>query len=1570
MATTEEYKNGGSASYSFSIEYIKAEDIKVTVDGTDLTYTATNPPAQTTEYTVNGSNVIFKQASVSGSATNGVRIYRETSLESSDSATFVAGSSIRAADLNNNHNLLKFSAQEKNQKVTTSDIRDSAITSAKILDGTIAEADIANSAVTSNKIADNAVTTTEILNGAVTTNKIADDAVTSAKLANNSVNHEQIADDAVRTSEIQNDAVTTAKIVDSSVTNSKLATNSVGTSKIIDGVVTTDKLNNQAVTSAKIAPLNVTTGKIADDAVTIDKIADAAIVTNGEQASHTVDDNTFFTTAAAEARYFNASTGETIKNGDTFPDNDTTIATTAAINDRIIDLVDDVGGFVPLSNETSFPTSNPDINGGGGTVVSVKAASTDLVPSGTTVTIANGRGTGLPVIITSVPSTIPQGFGFIVETTSTDHTYAFHRLSPKATEVTTVAGKATEIGRLGTAAAVEDMSILGTTDVVADMNLLGTTDVVADMNMLATTDVISDMNTLAVTSVVNNIDTVATNVANVNTTAGSISNVNTTAGSISNVNTVAGSITNVNTTAGSIGNVNTVAGSIASVNNAQANLTSINNFGDQYQVAANNPSTDGGGNALAAGDLYFNTSANELKVYNGSSWQGGVTAAGSFAATTGNTFTGDNKYNDGVKALFGTGSDLEIYHDSSHNSYINNTNGTLRLLSNNHIVLEQLDGDNLLRCDQNGAVNLYYDNSKKLETTSAGVAINTTNTSHTLEVGGSVRTTAQIKGYSGNHTVPSFTFDSATSTGMYLLNSNGTIGFSNAGTHTATLDNSGNLLLVGDNQKLQLGAGQDLQIYHSGSGSYIRDVGTGTLYLDTNGNDISLISDGSVSTGKMGRFFKDAQVELYHDNNKKFETTSAGIDVTGTTTDDGARHDGDVYFIGATSGRNVLWDMSEDALEFADNAKATFGTGNDLEIFHDGNQSRIKDVGTGNLVLQGSGIRLNTSATSMENMITADEGDAVKLYFNNSKKFETTSGGASVSGILNLSNNLDMPDSAKVILGTGDDLQIYHDGSNSHIAEAGTGVLKISGSAGVYINKHDNSETMAAFLHDAGVELYHNNNKYFETATNGGIFRGTTWTAVDNCKHTFGTGDDLKIYHDGTDSIIGNETGTLQFLSPNEVRYRATTHHFLSYGNDETMAKFIDDGAVELYQNNDRKLVTIPNGARIESAAGDTYLDVYAEEDAAGVDAYVRIRTEGTTQNCYLMFGDGDDSYIGGLKYEHSGDKLEFIANNAERGSVDSAGLWTFGDGFRLVDDKVGRFGSGDDLKIYHNGTSSYIDNNKNHLYIRNNVDGDDDGNIYIQAKSGENSIVCNDDGAVNIYHNNTLKIGTDAGGVVIAGDLDLSQNDLFLNNGTIIATDADGAFANRTGSNIDHLWHNDTDNAWNFCSDTTYRNFGNSTLNCSAVAFGNSSSNVQNDYEEGAWTPSITFGGSATSQTYTTNVGRYVKVGRLVHIQCHIELSDKGSSTGTARIAGLPFTTRNQSSLHPAAVISYFDKGNSSSGPGSTSTFMVYGDINQSTLNVNREEITDNIPEMNDAQDYNFADDTQLMLTMTYISN
>ena len=84
----------------------------------------------------------------------------------------------------------------------------------------------------------------------------------------------------------------------------------------------------------------------------------------------------------------------------------------------------------------------------------------------------------------------------------------------------------------------------------------------------------------------------------------------------SNISLVAGSIANVNTTAGGLTNVNTVAGAIANVNTVATNITGVNTFTERYRVASSAPSS-----SLDAGDLYFDTSLNELKAYNGSAWQ-------------------------------------------------------------------------------------------------------------------------------------------------------------------------------------------------------------------------------------------------------------------------------------------------------------------------------------------------------------------------------------------------------------------------------------------------------------------------------------------------------------------------------------------------------------------------------------------------------------------------------------------------------------------------------------------------------------------------------------------------------------------------------------------------------------------------------------------------------------------------------------------------------------------------------------------------------------------------------------
>ena len=77
-------------------------------------------------------------------------------------------------------------------------------------------------------------------------------------------------------------------------------------------------------------------------------------------------------------------------------------------------------------------------------------------------------------------------------------------------------------------------------------------------------------------------------------------------------------------------------------------------------------------------------------------------------------------------------------------------------------------------------------------------------------------------------------------------------------------------------------------------------------------------------------------------------------------------------------------------VDFADNERLRLGTGNDLQIYHDGSNSHIKDTGTGDLLIEGSdNIWLMQSGGAKVFLNTIDSS-AVNLYFNNSKKLETT----------------------------------------------------------------------------------------------------------------------------------------------------------------------------------------------------------------------------------------------------------------------------------------------------------------------------------------------------------------------------------------------------------------------------------------------------------------------------------------------------------------------------------------------------------------------------------------------------
>ncbi len=524
--------------------------------------------------------------------------------------------------------------------VNGSKIADNSIDSEHYVDGSIDTIHIADAQITTDKITDFNVTTDKIANSNVTNAKLADNSVTTAKISNLNVTTGKIAADAIDGTKIADDSINSEHYVDGSIDTAHIADSQITTAKVADANITTAKILDANVTTAKIADSNITTAKIANDAVTSDKIADAVIVTNSEASGSTPNDTTFFTTSASDGRYFRQDSSETIDSGDTWSASDDFIATTAAIDARVIDLVDDVGGFFPIENETSFPNTNPDVNDGAGTIVSIKEIATTRTPSSGTVTIASGTVGGSTVTITGCGSTVlTSGFGVLVETSTTLNTYTFHRLVPKATEVTTVASISSDI-----------------TTVANDETDIG---VVSGLS--------SDIQTLAdiedgtvATNAISNVGNIASDVTAVANDATDIGTVATDLTGSDNIGTVATNIANVNLTGGSIANVNTVG----------SNIGTVNEFGERYRVEASAPTT-----SLDVGDLYFDTSTSILNVYGSSGWQNagssvnGTSQRYNYTATSGQTtFTGaDNGgntlaydagfidvYLNGVKLLNGT----------------------------------------------------------------------------------------------------------------------------------------------------------------------------------------------------------------------------------------------------------------------------------------------------------------------------------------------------------------------------------------------------------------------------------------------------------------------------------------------------------------------------------------------------------------------------------------------------------------------------------------------------------------------------------------------------------------------------------------------------------------------------------------------------------------------------------------------------------------------------------------------------------------------------------------------------
>ena len=438
----------------------------------------------------------------------------------------------------------------------------------------------------------------------------------------------------------------------------------------------------------------------------------------------------------------------------------------------------------------------------------------------------------------------------------------------------------------------------------------------------------------------------------------------------------------------------------------------------------------------------------------------------------------------------------------------------------------------------------------------------------------------------GTDDTPSFSIrmlnDAITGTEVLNITNSGNATF--AGSVTV----GGNLILPDASSSSQgiifLGASNDLQIYHDGSDSYIRDLGTGELRIS---GSKTRIYDADLSS-LQAEFTDGGSVDLYYDSNKKFATTIDGIQLYGNGYLDmpdngrirmGASYDFAIYHDGFNSYINnatgdlyiqqnandkdlvfqcddgsggstsyITLDGNDVQIRFDKNTRhsdgiiALFGSGNDLQIFHDGSNSYIQDTGTGNLNIKSNSLRLLGADSS--SMLVAHQGGAVNLYHNNSAKLETTSTGIYVGGNIQL---LDSSSSSfgRITFGNGTDLQIYHNGSHSYIDEVGTGNL--------YIRNGTNNSIWCQT--NGAVQLYYNNSSKLATASTGVAITGELSATTGSFNNGVGNGSGPCLSVGGSGDIQASSGGSLFFGAYN---YGAST--YIRGHDSSTGLQFFADG--------------------------------------------------------------------------------------------------------------------------------------------------------------------------------------------------------------------------------------------------------------------------------------------------------------------------------------------------------------------------------------------------------------------------